>query len=148
VPIVLKSWSLSFLETSGPVQACNGIALPFTIYLNHSPRGAEDLGRSPTKKPVTSAHLLKKKIRVFRHLLKIPHHPFTYSKKFRILRFATRKILYLPSPTRKIRIFRHHLKTLRIFHHLLKKVHILGHQLKKFRIFHHLLKKSIFSVTN
>jgi len=31
VPIVLKSGSL--LETSGPVQACNGIALPFTLDL-------------------------------------------------------------------------------------------------------------------
>jgi hypothetical protein len=29
VPIVLKSGSLSLLEPSGPVQACNGIALPF-----------------------------------------------------------------------------------------------------------------------
>jgi len=30
MPIVLKSESLSFLETSEPVQACLGIALPFT----------------------------------------------------------------------------------------------------------------------
>jgi len=30
VPIVLKSGSLNLLERSGPVQACNGIALPFT----------------------------------------------------------------------------------------------------------------------
>jgi len=28
VPIVLKSWILNLLEPSGPVQACNGIALP------------------------------------------------------------------------------------------------------------------------
>jgi len=27
----MKSGSLNFLETSGPVQACNGIALPFTL---------------------------------------------------------------------------------------------------------------------
>ena len=40
MPIVLKSWSLILLEPSGPVQACNGIALfffftvPFTgIYI-------------------------------------------------------------------------------------------------------------------
>jgi len=33
VPIVLKSGSLYLLEPSGPVQACNGIALPlFTCY--------------------------------------------------------------------------------------------------------------------
>jgi hypothetical protein len=30
VPIVLKSGSLRLLEPSGPVQDCNGIALPFT----------------------------------------------------------------------------------------------------------------------
>jgi len=28
MPIVLKSGSLNLLESSGPVQACNGIALP------------------------------------------------------------------------------------------------------------------------
>ena len=31
VPIVLKSGSLNLLESSGPVQACNGIALPLTF---------------------------------------------------------------------------------------------------------------------
>jgi hypothetical protein len=31
VPIVLKSGSLNLLETSGPVKACNGIALPLTL---------------------------------------------------------------------------------------------------------------------
>ena len=30
VLIVLKSGNLDLLEPSGPVQACNGIALPFT----------------------------------------------------------------------------------------------------------------------
>ena len=34
MPTVLKSGSLNILESSGPVQACNGIALPsFTTYL-------------------------------------------------------------------------------------------------------------------
>jgi hypothetical protein len=33
VPIVLKSGSLNLLEPPGPVQACNGIALPFPIHL-------------------------------------------------------------------------------------------------------------------
>jgi len=28
----LKSGSLKLLETSGPVQACNGIALPYLTY--------------------------------------------------------------------------------------------------------------------
>jgi len=31
VPIVLTSGNLSFLEPSGPVQACNGIALPLSV---------------------------------------------------------------------------------------------------------------------
>ena len=31
VPIVLKSGNLNLLEPSGPVQACNGIALPFAV---------------------------------------------------------------------------------------------------------------------
>jgi hypothetical protein len=30
MPIFLKSGNLKLLETSGPVHACNGIALPFT----------------------------------------------------------------------------------------------------------------------
>jgi hypothetical protein len=29
VPIVMKSGSLNYLEPSGPVKACNGIALPY-----------------------------------------------------------------------------------------------------------------------
>jgi hypothetical protein len=33
VLIVLKSGSLNLLEPSGPVKACNGIALPLTFYL-------------------------------------------------------------------------------------------------------------------
>jgi len=37
VLIVLKSGSLNLLEPSGPVQACNGIALPF--FLNHCTTG-------------------------------------------------------------------------------------------------------------
>jgi len=34
VPIVLKSGNLNFLEPSGPVQACNGIALPILGYVD------------------------------------------------------------------------------------------------------------------
>jgi hypothetical protein len=33
VPTVLKSGSLNLLEPYGPVQACNGIALPLCFYL-------------------------------------------------------------------------------------------------------------------
>ena len=31
--VVTKSRNLNFLEPSGPVQACNGTALPFTMFL-------------------------------------------------------------------------------------------------------------------
>jgi len=34
VPIVLKSGSLNLLEPSGPVQACNGIALPLLEFMS------------------------------------------------------------------------------------------------------------------
>ena len=36
MPIVLKSGILNLLESSGSVQACNGIALLFFIFLVHS----------------------------------------------------------------------------------------------------------------
>jgi len=39
VPIVLKSGSLNLLEPSGPVQACNGIALHY-----NKPKAEEHLG--------------------------------------------------------------------------------------------------------
>ena len=35
MPIVLKSGSLNLLEPSGPVQACNGIALPLYVLHQH-----------------------------------------------------------------------------------------------------------------
>jgi len=35
VPIVLNSGNLKLLEPSGPVQACNGIALPFLYAINN-----------------------------------------------------------------------------------------------------------------
>ena len=34
MPIVFKSGSLNLLEISGPVQACNGIALPLPLPLH------------------------------------------------------------------------------------------------------------------
>jgi hypothetical protein len=38
--IVMKSGNLNFLEPSGPLQACNGTALPFTFYFpNRYSRG-------------------------------------------------------------------------------------------------------------
>ena len=36
VPIVLKSGSLNLLKPSGPLQACYGIALPFTLHVSDS----------------------------------------------------------------------------------------------------------------
>jgi len=38
VPIVLKSGSLNLLEPSGPVEACNGIALPLPLPLYYDAR--------------------------------------------------------------------------------------------------------------
>ena len=46
VPIVLKSGSLSLLEPSGPVQACNGIALPLPLYITM--RGKQSIKRVPS----------------------------------------------------------------------------------------------------
>jgi len=46
VPIVLKSGSLNLLEPSGPVQACNGIALPLPLPLEY------ELGMIPSLLPV------------------------------------------------------------------------------------------------
>jgi len=34
--VVMKSGNLNFLETSGPLQACNGTTLPFTLWQNSS----------------------------------------------------------------------------------------------------------------
>jgi len=53
VPIVLKSGSLNLLEPSGTVQACNGIALPFTNVISISvqqllPLMLEIIPRRPT----------------------------------------------------------------------------------------------------
>ena len=43
MPTVLKSGSLNLLEPSGPVHACNGIALPFTYsYMQGKNKGMED----------------------------------------------------------------------------------------------------------
>ena len=33
--VVMKSGNLNFLEPSGPLQACNGTALPLCIYVSH-----------------------------------------------------------------------------------------------------------------
>ena len=47
VPDVLKSGSLNLLESSAPVQACHGIALPFTLF-----------ALQPSHEPVDSILLL------------------------------------------------------------------------------------------
>jgi hypothetical protein len=39
VPFGLKPGSLNLLEPSGPVQACNGIALPLPLHCNYSNEG-------------------------------------------------------------------------------------------------------------
>jgi hypothetical protein len=40
VPIVLKSGSLSLLETSGPVKACDEITVPLHVSTLTDPQGA------------------------------------------------------------------------------------------------------------
>ena len=52
MPIVLKSGSLNLLEPSGPVQACNGIALPLQE-LNHPE--SEDENLPPSRVDVKNA---------------------------------------------------------------------------------------------
>ena len=42
MPIVLKSGGLNLLEPSGPVQACNGTALPFTVLAINGFIGKDD----------------------------------------------------------------------------------------------------------
>ena len=54
VPIVLKSVSLSLLEPSGPVQACNGIALPFIFLPCGYGSPTEDLGGQAVQEPACS----------------------------------------------------------------------------------------------
>jgi hypothetical protein len=55
VPTVLKSGSFNLLETSGPVKACTGIALPLqytaTILYNHIGRPSETDSKGEKKIP-------------------------------------------------------------------------------------------------
>jgi len=50
VPTVLKSWSLNLLEPSRPVQACNGIVLPFLSVLHQPLNHASVLCNIPIQK--------------------------------------------------------------------------------------------------
>jgi hypothetical protein len=43
VPIVLKSENLNLLEPSGPVKACNGVALPLPFTFTHSLKEKDNL---------------------------------------------------------------------------------------------------------
>ena len=73
MPIILKSGSLNLLEPSGPVQACNGIALPLPhisndlldhefelTSLNYVVSVFYDFGLSKKKKAVRGIYLLGK----------------------------------------------------------------------------------------
>jgi len=44
--VVTKSGNLNFLEPSGPVQACNGVDLPFTLFKSTTRMGTEQYGFS------------------------------------------------------------------------------------------------------
>jgi hypothetical protein len=45
VPIILKSGSLNLLEHSGPVQACNGVALPLPFTRSYTSKSHEESSR-------------------------------------------------------------------------------------------------------
>ena len=54
MPIVFKSGSLKLLESSGPAQVCNGIALPFTDGLTAGTK--TNVRSSPAHAVVTSSN--------------------------------------------------------------------------------------------
>jgi len=48
--VITKSGNLNFLETSGPLRACNGTALPFYLYIRtnkHKQKSKTGCGLSP-----------------------------------------------------------------------------------------------------
>ena len=47
--VVMKSGNLNFLEHSGPVQACNGTALPFKVNSYIAQRCLVSLGELPSR---------------------------------------------------------------------------------------------------
>jgi len=55
VPIVLKSGSFNLLEPSGPVQACNGIALPLLL-LSNSDNGGHSNNTQSSTENLTQTH--------------------------------------------------------------------------------------------
>ena len=72
--VVMKSGNLNFLEPSGPLQACNGTALPFFIYLRRKgPRYYSDalLGASVAHSPKKLPSIVVRFTLNLRHLLTI-----------------------------------------------------------------------------
>jgi len=86
--IVLKSGRLTLLEPSGPVQACNGIALPFTpciSFLSHASRCPTHLILFNLFVVMESCKLQKFWLHIYSSLLLLSRRvPFIISdKKFR-----------------------------------------------------------------
>jgi hypothetical protein len=99
VPIVLKSGSLSLLEPSGPVQACNGIALPLRLH-NIASTGNVDYFEKVEKEanyflilPRNILFGVQKKPGKFQYLSTLSHNRHDYRKniehKIRVLNFST-----------------------------------------------------------
>ena len=63
--VVTKSGNLNFLEPSGPVQACNGTALPFTVCTN----GEQKIISKITLFETRISHALNMKITFFWELI-------------------------------------------------------------------------------
>jgi hypothetical protein len=63
VPIVLKSGSLNLLEPSGPVKACNGIALPLPYLLMMSIKSARNMLFIGIKLKVNSASVTSQNLK-------------------------------------------------------------------------------------
>jgi hypothetical protein len=64
VPIVLKSWSLHLLETSEPLQACNGIALPLPHIGHHPGTWLQGVRKTAVKYQITKARFKARNYRI------------------------------------------------------------------------------------
>ena len=96
---VLKSGSLSFLEPSGPVQACNGIALPFNKKEKVDKMSSDDSWHvalimcklCPTKSEIPVVSLLK--VHVFWDVMCLHLQGHTVD----ILTLKKKKLRFLPN---------------------------------------------------
>jgi len=80
----MKSGNLNFLEPSGPLQACNGTALPFTvqIILKYFIKPPLKFNYPPEKTPIDGRHAVSLKVTIFlgRPKLQMEHHTLILNK--------------------------------------------------------------------